>query len=178
MNEEKMEYMEDNVFGNTYSALEALLINCRTMQRQFRNSPVDMATDSFIRDLCTVRMATSRRCGHSISVIRLALEYFCSAVFICPTCSIRDNFRMSFKRYCEDESIVSKKQKLDLAILDNDSEYYFLSAGSLNSLRGRQTEAIIVDPFCGMEDNRIDEIYSIGDACLSRNPFKFFVFVG
>lgn len=179
MNEEKVEYMEENVYGNTYTAMEALLINCRAIQKESRNGSFENGRPQYyLREMCTVRCSSSRRCGNSTAAIKLALDYFRRVAFISPSYSIRDHFWFTFKTYCEKNSIVFKNQKKYVAVMDNESEYHFFSAGQLNSLRGMHFESIIIDPYSEIDNNVIQDIYDIGGPCMANNFYKFFILVG
>ena len=74
--------VDKKIYSDTYKALELLVSSSQLSQMTMPDNQLRTSNSiGYLKEFCTIRMATSRRSGHTYAAARLALEYFDSAIF-------------------------------------------------------------------------------------------------
>lgn len=123
-------------------------------------------------------MCSARQSGHTTAMCKVAYEYFDKVAFLCPNCDIArmvssNCFSKVIKEYSKGDIIKHNS----LETITKDGYYMFGSYKNLNTFRGREFEAVFVDPSCLLKPKEEKEIYAIMAPCMLNYPQKFFVFI-
>ena len=162
------------VQDNTYQALELLFENSCLMQDYFNKTKTHGGV-SDAKELCTIKLCSSRRSGHSYALVNLALKYFQSALFLAPNLGMTK--RLS-ALVCS-KSLVNKCTATKVETKD-ESHYYFRSFSektNFDCMRGIKLDAILVDRASFSSNSMEERIYHELSMCMSWNDRRFFIFV-
>lgn len=146
-----------------YIALRALVDISREKQQEFKEEFPHYSPTSWAREICTIKVATARRAGHTTAIFRLvedALPRSVVAVFG-PKWIARD-FRGKPGFYCSHKDISS------LDYMKRNHE-------------GTELDAVICDVSSHLSSKEIDTVYELYLYFMSYNRQKgkpfFFIFV-
>ena len=162
------------VQDNTYQALELLFENSCLMQDYFNKTKTNGGISDY-KEFCTVKLCSSRRSGHSSALVKLALKYFKSALFMTP------NFEMA-KRLnilVSNKSLVKRQTVTEMESEDGD-HYYFTSFSEkikFDHIKGIKLDAILIDCASFLSSSMEEKIYRELSVTMSCNDRKFFIFV-
>ena len=171
--------LNQTIWNNTYNSLKSLVDNC--YYAQITTPPFSEVSDkNYLKEFCTVRMATARASGHSMALIKVALEYFDKVLFLSPTVEMAYRLNQYFVEYCTSgtKGITRIKRRTQNTLETPDGHYHFTSfKSSLSYHRGIEYEAIIVDGAFWLSQKKEDEIYGSFSPAMARYPEKFFIFI-
>jgi len=183
------------IWDGTYVALKSLIESCYYSQLAYSSyleknalNP-QLAHGKFIngkigywKEYCTVRTECSRRSGHTTSIVRVIPEYFHRALILSHNLDQARGLSMAFSRYygLKEKDIMMRGERIIKRTNDeietDHSQYVFGSINSLDSFRGCEFEAIVVDCAFMLTPKNITNIYKLGP-CMNINAQSFFIFV-
>ena len=172
--------VESKIYENTNEALNNLVENC--FLSQLTCPPFISDHGGYAKEYCTVKMTTSRGCGHSTSLANVALKYFNEVIFLSPKLDMAHRLNkivMSkyYKLVGEEEAKSSVVKHTSDHIEFTDGLYYFGNSTRLASMKGITAEAILIDGTFGLNEARENEIYQTFYPVMVKYPQKFFIFV-
>jgi len=173
--------VEGKIYGNTYTALKCLIDGSYCTQQTLPSSLTEINYKDrldYWKEFCTIRMATSRRSGHTTAICKIAQSYFNSAIFLSPNLDVSRFLCEAFKKRYDVEGIKKITKNTRDTILTKDGGYFFRSYRSIDGIRGIDCEAIIIDPACLLKPKEEDKIYRDLGPCMHTYLEKFFIFVG
>jgi len=181
--------IQDQIYQNTYNSLKALIDN--SYYTQLTMPKHNIPNIPYLKEFCTIKLANSRRSGHTTSLCKLAYEYFDKVAIICLK---QQPAQLTHKSFIEINQLTkegnenSGKYLLDqiksLRLSNNEinmdnKHYFFTSIQSIdNQLRGREFEAFFIDCSFGLTNGQIENIYNLANGCMHNYKQKFIVFVG
>jgi hypothetical protein len=142
-----------------YTALLSLINVSEQQQRVVWNDYSVFRRGQWAREMCTIKLATARRGGHSTAVKNLVADVLPNAVTIYPNTTLK-KIHGNGMSFCN----------------------YQITNGELEQkLRGIRVDAVIVDYTAYLDDQAIDKLYDIFTPYVDWNkrdnqPF-FFIFV-
>ena len=162
--------VNDIIWDNTYQALTCLIENCYFAQHAY--PPATSDNISYWKEFCTVRMQTARRSGHTMSICRVAHEYFRKALILTYNLDVAHRTKKRFENINEAHILKTTNR-----IESGDSKYYFESINSFEGCRGLDFEAVFVDCAFMLSKQKEDKIYNALAPSMARHSEKFFIFV-
>lgn len=180
-------YLVDQIGGNTLHALELLVKNSQLMQRH-RNYDLPALSDKgFLKEMCTVKLCSSRRTGHSTALVKFAYRNFNGAIFVTKTAEMARRLNHLFLEHVSKEEVVKYTHSLvelipivmnPESVLEDPTTrvYHFTSVNKhYNSLREIKTDAIMVDCSSIIPQNQLDNIYETLSPCMNVNREKYII---
>ena len=153
--------------NKTKKALRLLIESNLILQLQEPAIECRMTTNTrnYIKDFCTVKMSSSRRSGHTSSMLSVALEMFAKPLFV------TENTRMAER--------LKEILMTDFNISKKNARCMVSTARDLRKLACPEEDAIFVDPSSMLTRNDEDDILGYAQGCLPAKRDCFcLVFVG
>ena len=164
------------------TSINLLIENSKEMQNNIdksKRSPISIG-----EEFCTIKVCTARQTGHSLAIAHFLLnrtnEYW---AIISPTIRMGDHNM----EIINDNSFITVNGKISCTIsARSKNKIEFYNGGSIvnisqhcldTELRGRHFNGIIIDNVSIMCKKSIDEIYNIGQACMAKNRYMYFIFI-
>lgn len=167
--------MNDKVYNRTYQALKNLYLNSKEIQKQIK--PLALLNDlSYAKEICTIRMATARRSGHTSSIAKFVNKYNDKNwAIIPPTMRQVEEINKMVGVYSKGDILKQTQSYIEF----KNGRTQFMTANTFNrDLRGLDLDGIIVDCAFYLSQSKIEELYQVGMPCMRFKPYKFFIFVG
>ena len=175
---------------NTAKALSMMVENSYFAQREFKDQGL-IANKGVWKEYCTIRLCTSRRCGHTTAIAKVATEYFDHAFFLSLSCDISNRLNQAIvkelyaqkeprKLYKVTNSLIYGEPTPDNLVYQYNMSYHFHGANWDNfdsHFRGFSTQAIFVDCASFMSKNVEEKVYRDLGPSMSGNDYQFFIFV-
>jgi hypothetical protein len=176
------ELFTERICEGTYTALKHLIESSYYSQVGFQNTQRALSQLAWWKEYCTIKMACSRRSGHTTAIGKLIPEYFNRALILAPNLEIAKRLSQVFidgHDHATKEDLINNEpilKKTAYTISTETSEYTFGSVGSLDRYRSEKYQAIVVDVTCMLSNKDMDNIYDLG-ICMNCYPENFFIFV-
>lgn len=181
---------------NTSLALHLLIENSYFAQREARKGLHSgfLSERAWANEYCTIKLCSSRRCGHSAAIAKIATEYFNHAIFLSPnsTSAVRLKEYVTKELTGGDEPRIISKittseicgERIDDPIHSYDMSYLFSGYNNgnprkdfTNKFRGLTTEAVFVDCSSFLSKSAEEAIYTALGPTMFYNDYRFFIFV-
>jgi hypothetical protein len=176
----------EKICNGTYYALKSLIDSCYYSQVAYRGTACKVNDMAWWKEYCTIRMACSRRSGHTSAIAKVIPEYFDKALILCVNQDIAERVCGTFVQAYASQNGGRQRTNLNgepllkqtrYKLITENSEYDFGTINSLDNYRGSEFQAIIVDVACVLNNKKTDEIYEKLGASMQKYPEKFFIFV-
>ncbi len=120
---------------------------------------------AFLKEFCTIRVCSSRRGGHSTSIVQCAVEDFHNPLILCYSENQSNNMKKSIKEIYPNLSI---------------SKYDKIICEHLNSKRMLgipKVDAIFIDTASFISSSKMSEVYALAQGYCQNDliDFPFFV---
>ena len=179
------EALSHHMYYGTYSALKSLIESCYYSQIRYGSAghPSEMGA---CKEMYTVKMASSRRSGHTTAIARAIPEYFNRALILSHNRCMSDGLKKAFTSiYRElqavpfDTNLTPIRIEEQSRLVTEDSEYIFGSTYNLRDFQGYNIrfEAVVVDASSILTDKEEEDIYRYLLPCMLTYPERFFIFV-
>jgi len=169
----------NNACENTAKCLSMLIENSIYAQREMRD--LGMSEKGFLKEACTIKLTSSRRCGHTTAIAKVIPEYFNKAILL----THRMEMAMRLNNCVVEELKREKETLLDRVTMNyvgtkDGREYHFAGYshnGFLSALRGHSCEAVVVDCASMLSQKKSEELFDVMVPSMAHNKYKFFIFI-
>jgi hypothetical protein len=177
---------------NTELALSMMIENSYFTQRELKKHDFskNMSQKAIYHEACTIRLCSSRRCGHTTAIANLATEYFSHAFFLAPNVHTANRLKDAVSARLQLDSVYTEPREISKVTASKimglptgslttpyDISYTFGSFKNLSCLRGCRAEAIFIDCASFMSKNEEENVYAVAGASMCLEDYQFFIFV-
>ena len=162
--------------SRTFTALECLYLNSKDEQDIYKYDYYSTNPLALVKEFCTIKLTTARRCGHSSAIAQLVNKYHKNWAIISGNQSMSQQISEKINKWNVNgdirKTIQSRIEFEDDSIILLESQHTFHT-----NLRGYELDGIIVDGMSLLSQSKIENIYETGIACMEHKKYKFFIFV-
>ena len=160
----------------TNLALQCLYLNCKESQNLNRGNFAHSSQLAYAKEICTVKVATSRRSGHSSSIPKF-LDHMTGKWLV-----LSHNLHMATRINTLCFQNINKKiiKATNSSLVLDDLEVIFGSIDQVKSgrLNGYELDGVIFDAASVLNQNKINDTYNNLMPSMIYKKYMFFIFVG